>query len=162
MHTAYVGLGANLGRPAEQISAAIAVLARTTGITLLARSALYRSVAIGLSDQPDYCNAVCAVNTNLNAERLFDVLISIERAAGRLRDGTRWGPRTLDLDLLHYEGVRSNGSRLTLPHPEIAHRNFVLTPLAEIAPELEVAGVGRIADLAVSLGRSGLSLWSDD
>lgn len=160
MPIAYIGLGANLGQPAEQISAAIAALARAPCVTLLAQSSLYRSKAIGLPDQPDYCNAVCALDTTLDAESLFDVLIAIEQAAGRVRDGRRWGPRVLDLDLLHYADRMQTTPRLTLPHPEIARRNFVLVPLAEIAPDLEIAGVGRIRDKAASVGRSGLSLWN--
>ena len=160
MPTAYIGLGANLGQPAEQVCHAIAALTRTSGVTLHAQSSLYRSVAIGLPGQPDYCNAVCALNTTLDAESLFDALIAIEQAAGRIRDGTRWGPRVLDLDLLHYEGRNQTALRLTLPHPEIAKRNFVLVPLAEIAPELEIAGVGCVRELAAKLGRDGLSLWN--
>lgn len=161
MPIAYIGLGANLGRPAQQIRSAIDALRGTTGIRLLAQSSLYRSTAIGLPGQPDYCNAVCAVSTQLDAERLLEALIGIEQAAGRVRDGRRWGPRVLDLDLLHMEGVSSTSARLTLPHPEISKRNFVLVPWAEIAPELEIAGVGVISELAIGLGRDGLSLWSD-
>lgn len=157
--TAYIGLGANLGRPAEQIRAAIAALGRASGVALLAQSSLYRSTAIGSVEQADYCNAVCSVGTTLDAERLFEVLIGVERAAGRVRDGTRWGPRVLDLDLLHVEGVCSDSARLTLPHPEIARRNFVLVPLAEIAPELVIPNLGAIKDLAEQAGRTGLSLW---
>lgn len=160
MSIAYIGLGANLGQPAAQIRAAIAALARTPGVALLAQSSLYRSAAIGLPGQPDYCNAVCALDTTLDAESLFDVLIAIEQAAGRVRDGRRWGPRVLDLDLLHYEGRALTTARLTLPHSEIARRDFVLVPLAEIAPDLEIAGVGSVKEKAASVGCSGLSLWN--
>lgn len=157
--TAYIGLGANLGQPAVQVSAAIAALARAAGVTLLKRSSLYRSTAIGQTDQPDYCNAVCSLQTQLSVESLFDLMIAIEQAAGRVRDGTRWGPRVLDLDLLHVENLQLDSTRLTLPHPEIARRNFVLIPLAEVAPALEIPGVGRIAELAAGVSRRGLSLW---
>ena len=157
--TAYIGLGANLGQPAVQVSAAIAALARASGVTLLKQSSLYRSSAIGQTDQPDYCNAVCSLQTQLDVESLFDLMITIEQAAGRVRDGTRWGPRMLDLDLLHVENVQLDSIRLTLPHPEIARRNFVLVPLAEVVPELEIPRVGRIVELAAGVSRSGLSLW---
>ena len=160
MPIAYIGLGANLGQPARQVSAAINALTRVPDVILLVQSSLYRSTAIGLPDQADYCNAVCAVETGLNAEALFDALIAIEQAAGRVRDGRRWGPRVLDLDLLHYEGQTQSTARLTLPHPEIAKRNFVLVPLAEIAPDLEIVGVGHVGELANRLGRDGLSLWN--
>jgi 2-amino-4-hydroxy-6-hydroxymethyldihydropteridine diphosphokinase len=157
--TAYIGLGANLGQPAVQVSAAIAALARTSGVTLLKQSALYRSTAIGQTNQPDYCNAVCSLQTSLDAENLFDLMIAIEQAAGRVRDGTRWGPRVLDLDLLHVENLQLHSARLTLPHPEIARRNFVLIPLAEVAPELEIPGVGRVSELVAGVSRRGLSVW---
>jgi 2-amino-4-hydroxy-6-hydroxymethyldihydropteridine diphosphokinase len=159
MPKAYIGLGANLGQPAIQVSAALAALQKTAGVNLLNQSALYRSRAIGQANQPDYCNAVCVVQSALDADELFDSMIAIEQAAGRVRDGTRWGPRVLDLDLLHVEGIRLQSTRLTLPHPEIARRNFVLIPLAEIAPDLEIPNLGRIAELAANLRRSGLSMW---
>lgn len=161
MHTAYIGLGANLGAPAQQVRAALRALQTQPALQWIAQSPLYRSAPIGVPGQADYCNAVCAVQTALEPEALFDILIGIERAAGRVRDGQRWGPRVLDLDLLHVEGVARTSERLTLPHAEIARRNFVLVPLAQIAPRLEIPGLGRIADLAAKLGHDGLTLWQD-
>lgn len=156
MANAYIALGGNLGDPAAQLTLALTRLAQTPGVAISAQSSLYRSAPIGLPNQPDYCNAVCAVETSLAAPQLFAVMLEIERQAGRIRDGRRWGPRVLDLDLLHYEGVTLDTPGLKLPHPEIARRNFVLTPLAQIAPELDIPGVGRISELAAALGREGL------
>ncbi|MGH8539677.1 MAG: 2-amino-4-hydroxy-6-hydroxymethyldihydropteridine diphosphokinase [Stenotrophobium sp.] len=159
MPKAYIGLGANLGDPAAQLRAALDALASSPDIRMLAQSRLYRSTAIGLPDQADYCNAACAVETALPPEALFERLLAIERAAGRVRDGRRWGPRVLDLDLLHYEGVTCDTQRLRLPHAEIARRNFVLTPLAEIAPGLVLPELGPVRELALKAGSAGLALW---
>lgn len=161
MHTAYIGLGANLGDPAQQVSAALRSLQAQPALQWIGQSSLYRSAPIGMPGQADYCNAVCAVQTALAPEALFDILIGIERAAGRVRDGQRWGPRVLDLDLLHVEGHVQTSERLTLPHAEIARRNFVLVPLAQIAPQLEIPGLGRVTELAAHLGHDGLGLWQD-
>lgn len=155
---AYIGLGANLGDPAAQLRWALSRLSQLGD--LVAQSQLYRSAPMGPADQPDYCNAVCSLVTGLDPLRLMDALLAIERETGRVRD-RKWGPRTLDLDLLHMEGVELRSERLCLPHPGIAQRNFVLVPWAEIAPELAVPGVGRIAEAARRLGRQGLSPWPD-
>ena len=157
--TAYIGLGANLGRPAAQVEAALVRIAQIAGVSLLARSRLYRSAPIGPAGQDDYCNAVCAVTAAMTPAELLANLQRIENEAGRTRGGPRWGPRVLDLDLLHVVGERSDIDDLRLPHPHLHERNFVLVPLAEIAPELEIEGVGTIASLAQSVGREGLSLW---
>ena len=159
MPKAYIGLGANLGDPPTQLRQALLALAAMSDVRMLSQSRLYRSVAIGLAGQPDYCNAVCAVETQLTPEQLFERLVMIEQAAGRVRDGTRWGPRTLDLDLLHYEGVTCDTPRLRLPHAEIVRRNFVLVPLLEIAPELELPELGSVRILAAAAGDAGLSVW---
>ncbi|HSW15421.1 MAG TPA: 2-amino-4-hydroxy-6-hydroxymethyldihydropteridine diphosphokinase [Solimonas sp.] len=158
MSRAYIGLGANLGDPRRQILDAIDGLAACG--RLLACSSLYRTAPLGEPGQPDYCNAACLLDTALSAEALMDRLLELERAAGRVRDGRRWGARRLDLDLLHVEGVTLETPKLRLPHPEIARRNFVLVPLAEIAPELLIPGVGRIAAAAAAIGRAGLDPWS--
>ena len=161
MFKAYIGLGANLGNPAVQVRAALRSIGAEPGVRLVAQSDLYCSAPIGLPGQSDYCNAVCAVETPLPPTELFERLLRIEREAGRVRDGQRWGPRVLDLDLLHVEGVQMDDASLTLPHAELAHRNFVLMPLAQIAPQLELPGLGRVADLAARLGETGLALWRD-
>lgn len=159
MATAYIGLGANLGDPAAQVIAALKAISSTADVQMLAVSSLYRSAPMGPADQPEYCNAVCAVETELEPQELMQQLLEIERGAGRLRDGHRWGARRLDLDLLHVEGVQCDRPQLHLPHPGIAKRNFVLVPLAEIAAELEIPGVGRVAALSANIGREGLDLW---
>lgn len=157
-HRAHIGLGANLGDPAAQLRWALARLAQLG--QLLAQSSLYRSAPMGPADQPDYCNAVCILQVQLEPAALMRALLDVERETGRVRD-RKWGPRTLDLDLLHVEGLRLDSETLTLPHPGIAQRNFVLRPWAQIAPDLELPGLGRLGDAAARIGSEGLSLWPD-
>lgn len=159
LFSAFVGLGSNLGDPPERIREALAAIACIPGTRVTSTSSLYRSAPMGPADQPDYCNAVCRVETRLTARELLDALLAIERAAGRQRGPDRWGPRLLDLDLLHVEGLRLDQPGLHLPHPGIGLRNFVLMPLAEIAPELEIPGVGRIDHAAQAVGQEGLARW---
>jgi 2-amino-4-hydroxy-6-hydroxymethyldihydropteridine diphosphokinase len=135
---AYVGFGANLGDPASTLQAAAAELGRTAG-RVTAGSHIYRSRPIGLTDQPDFQNAVARVSTALAPEALLDELLGLEARFGRVRE-VRFGPRTLDLDLLWYEGVVRDDGRLTLPHPRAHEREFVLRPLAELDPDLEIRG----------------------
>jgi 2-amino-4-hydroxy-6-hydroxymethyldihydropteridine diphosphokinase len=106
-------------------------------------------------DQPPFLNAAVRLDTGLPPLELLDALLGIECAAGRVREGERWGPRTLDLDLLHVEGERSDDPRLILPHPRIAERAFVLLPLNDLAPALEIPGQGRVAELLSALDHSG-------
>lgn len=161
MYSAYVGLGANLGDPAAQLRAALVAIAALPDTTLAAASSLYRSAPMGPAGQPDYCNAVCRIETGLAPRALLDALIGIERAAGRIRGGERWGARQLDLDVLHVDGVVLDEPGLHLPHPGIAQRNFVLVPLAEIAPDLHVPGLGSVAARAQACGREGLRSWDE-
>lgn len=161
MFSAFIGLGSNLGDPPERVRAALAAIARIPGTRVLAKSSLYRSAPMGPADQPDYCNAVCQVQTRLAPRELLEALLGIERASGRQRGLDRWGPRRLDLDLLHVEGAILDQPGLRLPHPGLGQRNFVLIPLAEIAPALEIEGVGRIAEAAQRIGRDGLALWDE-
>lgn len=154
---AHIGLGANLGDPAERVRWALGRVA-SLGV-VLAQSPLYRSAPMGPSDQPDYCNAVCIVQTALEPQALMAGLLAIERETGRIRD-RKWGPRSLDLDLLHVEGFASAADSLRLPHPGIAQRNFVLVPWADIAADLQVPGVGRIGDAAAAIGSAGLAIWA--
>jgi len=156
---AYIGLGANLGDPPAQLRAALEQLARTPGVRLQQVSRFYRSAPLGPAAQPDYCNAVCAVDTELDADALLDVLQGIEDAAGRVR-GERWGARLLDLDLLWMDGIVSDTARLRLPHPQLHLRAFVLVPLAELAPQLQLPGLASVAQLAAATDRSGLRLES--
>lgn len=159
MNSAYVGLGANLGDPAMQLRAALHTIASLDGTQVVATSRFYRSAPMGPPDQPEYCNAVCHVRTTLTPRELLDALIGIERSAGRIRGGERWGPRRLDLDLLHVEGVVLDEPGLHLPHPGIGKRNFVLVPLVELAPALEIPGLVAIDALARDVGMDGLSAW---
>lgn len=157
---AYIGLGSNLDDPPQQLQSALQAIAALPGIELLAISGFYRSPPMGPSDQPEYCNAVCSVQISIDAAALMDHLLEIERAAGRVRGGDRWGPRRIDLDLLHVEGVSSDTIGLRLPHPGLAQRNFVLVPLARIAPDLQIPGLGRVVDAAERIGGHGLSSWA--
>lgn len=131
---AYIGLGANEGDPRRQVEEAIARLAATEEIELLQASSFYLNPPLGPADQPWYVNAVIQVRTRLTPEELLRVLHRVEQELGRVRR-ERWGPRVIDLDLLLYDGVILSGPDLTLPHPEMHRRSFVLAPLAEIAPQ---------------------------
>jgi 2-amino-4-hydroxy-6-hydroxymethyldihydropteridine diphosphokinase len=156
---AYIGLGANLKDPPAQVREALQLIGARPGIRVVATSQLYRSAPLPAGgEQPDYCNAVCAVDTDLNPDRLLAHLHEVERRMGRERPPQRWAPRLIDLDLLHYERVKMKNSRITLPHPELQRRNFVVAPLAEIAPELAFDGVP-VTELAQRLGRDGLAIW---
>lgn len=149
---AYIGIGANLGDPVAQILTACARLAvDIPGTSLVERSRLYRNPPMGPQDQPDYVNAVVRVDTRLSARELLGELQRIEADCGRRRDGTRWGPRLLDLDILLYGDALIDEPGLHVPHPGIAERSFVLVPLQEIAPVLIVPGRGGVHDLCQRL-----------
>lgn len=145
--TAYVGLGANLDDPVEQVRRACLELKSLPASRVMARSPLYRSAPLGPQDQPDYINAVAALETQLPAPELLAALRAIEQQHGRRRDGSRWGPRTLDLDILLYGDLQQATPELTLPHPGLHERAFVLYPLYDVAPELEVPGRGSVRAL---------------
>lgn len=157
---AAIGLGANLGNPAAQIDAAIARLAALPDSTLIRRSSLYRSAAMG-PPQPDYCNAVVLLRTTLTPDALVAHCKAIEAAAGRDFSAPRWTARILDLDVLVCGALRVDRPGLTVPHPGIAERNFVLVPLAEIAPDLDIPGLGPAAALAGRCTRAGLAPWGE-
>ncbi len=133
---AYIGLGSNLRAPVRQIQRALCALRQIRKTVLIHHSHLYRSKPLGAIRQPDFVNAVAALDTRLTAHELLDELQSIERRQGRERDGRRWGPRTLDLDILLFGDERIATERLVVPHPGLPERSFVLVPLREIAPEL--------------------------
>ncbi|HWV15078.1 MAG TPA: 2-amino-4-hydroxy-6-hydroxymethyldihydropteridine diphosphokinase [Cellvibrio sp.] len=135
MILAYIGLGSNLDNPRQQIERAFVELDAIADSRLIARSALYSSKAVGPGQQPDYINAVALVSTQLNPLALLDALQAIEQAHQRVRI-EHWGPRTLDLDLLLYGEQTIADTRLQVPHPYLSQRNFVLYPLADIAPDL--------------------------
>jgi 2-amino-4-hydroxy-6-hydroxymethyldihydropteridine diphosphokinase len=143
---AYVALGANLGDPAATVRAAFAALTELPATRLVAASSLYRTAPVGLKNQPDFINAVAALDTPHTATELLDDLFAIEARFGRVRS-VRNAPRTLDLDLLLHGDTACAGPRLTLPHPRLHERAFVLAPLAEIAPALLIPGLGPVAIL---------------
>jgi 2-amino-4-hydroxy-6-hydroxymethyldihydropteridine diphosphokinase len=146
MTRAYVGLGANLDDPRAHIESALAELARLPRTRLAARSGLYRSAPVGVATQPDFLNAVAALDTELDAQSLLEALRAIERRHGRERPFPG-APRTLDLDLLLYGEQTIATPGLVVPHPRMHERAFVLAPLAEIAPEARVPGRGRVVEL---------------
>lgn len=131
MPIAYIALGSNIGTPAQQLQSACDAMATEAHLHIIAGSSVFRSAAVGPGEQPDYLNAVVAITTSLSAEALLDRLQAIERAQGRERS-VRWGPRTLDLDLLLYDDQQICSPRLQVPHPAMAQRHFVLYPLAEL------------------------------
>ncbi len=154
---AYIGLGSNLGDPVVRIEQGRRAIAALDGVREQAFSSLYRSRPLGPQDQPDFINAVMAVDTTLPAQDLLRALQAIETAQGRVRSGERWGPRTLDLDLLLYGTACIRTESLTVPHYGIAERPFVLYPLAEIAPEdLYIPGKGMLKTLLQRCPPEGL------
>jgi len=146
MIRAYVALGANLGDPRATISAALTALADIAATAVVARSSLYQTAPVGLKHQPDFINAVAAVDTALTPLALLEALFALEARFGRSRSLPN-APRTLDLDLLLHGDTLVVGARLTLPHPRLHERAFVLAPLAEIAPCCEIPGRGSVTDL---------------
>ncbi|MDO9619365.1 MAG: 2-amino-4-hydroxy-6-hydroxymethyldihydropteridine diphosphokinase [Pseudomonas sp.] len=138
MERVYIGLGSNLATPLEQLRSALAALAALPRTRLIAQSSFYASDPLGPADQPRYVNAVAALDTELSPLALLDALQTIELEQGRTRKAERWGPRTLDLDILLFGERLLDEPRLTVPHYHMHARAFVLYPLAEIAPELQL------------------------
>ncbi|WP_353252568.1 2-amino-4-hydroxy-6-hydroxymethyldihydropteridine diphosphokinase [Salinisphaera sp. PC39] len=155
---AWIGLGSNLDDPPARLRAALAAIDRLPETRRVATSPFYRTAPLGPADQPDFCNAVTAIDTGLEPPALLDALQAIEAAAGRVRT-RRWGPRTLDLDILLYGERRIAEPRLTVPHPRLHERAFVLVPLAALAPDAYVPGRGRVAALAAAVGDDGVEPW---
>jgi 2-amino-4-hydroxy-6-hydroxymethyldihydropteridine diphosphokinase len=155
---AYIGLGANLGEAAAQVEAAIGALAAEPGCRLVARSSLYRSAPVDAAG-PDYANAVAALDTDLEPFELLERLQAIEQRFGRQRPYPN-APRTLDLDLLLHGQASLHGPMLTLPHPRLHLRAFVLRPLAELAPDLTVPGYGPVHTLLAGVADQAIDLWS--
>ena len=158
MNQAFIGLGSNLGDSRQHILDAIDALARLPGTRVLACSRLYSTPPWGVLEQPSFVNAAVSIETPLSPHDLLDALLMIERAAGRIRDGERWGPRTLDLDLLHVDGVTLHDEKLTLPHPRMAERAFVLLPLNDLAPELYLPGWGTVGEMLAAVDSSECTL----
>jgi 2-amino-4-hydroxy-6-hydroxymethyldihydropteridine diphosphokinase len=157
---AYVGLGSNLHAPVRQLQCAVTGLGQIPHTCLRAVSGFYSNPPMGPS-QPDYINAVAALSTRLSAHALLGELQTLEYRRGRRRDGARWGPRILDLDLLLMGCLRLESERLTLPHPGVAERAFVLVPLMELAPRLELPDGRTIEALLEKVGQSEVRRLAD-
>jgi len=150
--TAYLGLGANLGRTGQALCAAASAIATLPGTTLRARSSLYKTPAWGLTDQPDFLNAVVMIETDLAAQELLAALMQIEHRHGRERDTKqRWGPRTLDIDILLYGDEVIDQPGLHIPHPHLHERAFALIPLHEIAPDITIPGIATVSDILLDM-----------
>jgi 2-amino-4-hydroxy-6-hydroxymethyldihydropteridine diphosphokinase len=155
---AYIGVGSNLQDPRRQVSTAGARLADLPRTRLVLTSRLYASRPFGPVSQPDFVNAVAGLLTQLDPEGVLRELRALESALGRTEPRERWGPRIIDLDLLALGSERRSLPSLTLPHPGIVERNFVLYPLSDIAPDLELPGMGRVAELKRRVTNDGLTL----
>ena len=151
---AYIGIGANLGNRYETVARALEMLARRPGVQVLQVSTLRETEPVGYADQPRFLNGAAAVETELDPRALLDELLAVESELGRTRDGPRFGPRTIDLDLLVYGDREVSEPGLTVPHPRLDERAFALEPLAELDPELEIPGRGRVEDLLRGLQSS--------
>ncbi|KQR07218.1 MULTISPECIES: 2-amino-4-hydroxy-6-hydroxymethyldihydropteridine diphosphokinase [Xanthomonas] len=157
MHVAFVGLGANLGPAEASVREAIAALGALPQSALIAASRLYRTPAWGREDQPDFINAVAQLRTELAPLPLLEGLLGIEQSFGReRRAGERWGPRTLDLDLLLYADQVIDLPQLQVPHPHLHARGFALLPLAELAPEAIIPGHGTVRHVLQAIDVCGL------
>ena len=154
----FVGLGSNLDDPEQRVRAALRSLTSLPQTRLVQASRLYRNPPLGPIDQPDYVNAVAHLLTGLTPRQLLAELQNLEHRHGRVRrEAERWGPRRLDLDLLTYGSTSIDEPGLQVPHPGIHERNFVLFPLLEIAPALDIPGQGAVRELAAALDDSDLS-----
>ncbi|HEY0665379.1 MAG TPA: 2-amino-4-hydroxy-6-hydroxymethyldihydropteridine diphosphokinase [Gallionella sp.] len=159
-HIAFIGLGSNLQDPRKQLERAFSDLAGLPDTQLVQKSPLYRSAPLGCVDQPDFVNAVAKINTSLPPHSLLQSLLQIELKHGRERS-FRNAPRTLDLDVLLYDDVRLHEQGLTIPHPQMHLRAFVLQPLLEIAPDIVIPGVGSAASALDNCAGQVLERLSD-
>ncbi len=155
MARAFIALGSNLQQPQLQVQRAFTELAELPETTLVKRSSLYKSAPVGYDNQPDFINAAAEVDTSLSPLKLLRALLKLENSHGRARPFPN-APRVLDCDLLLYDNISMNSVELTLPHPRMHERGFVLLPLAEIAPNLLIANHGKVADLAKTCADQGV------
>jgi 2-amino-4-hydroxy-6-hydroxymethyldihydropteridine diphosphokinase len=151
MARAYVGLGANLGRREANLKSALTLLGGEPGVEVVAVSTFRETEPVGFLDQPRFLNAAAAVETDLGPRELLECLLAVERALGRTREGRRFGPRTIDLDLLVYGDAVVREPGLEVPHPRLHERRFALEPLAELDPGLVVPGRGPVSALLAEL-----------
>jgi len=156
---AYLALGSNLADPLHQVRAALDALAALPQTRLLATSSLYRTPPYGPPDQPDYLNAAVLLETTLAPEALLDLTQRIELEQGRVRKDERWGPRTLDLDIMLFGNLTLNTPRLTVPHYDMHNRAFMLVPLFEIAPDLIFPDGTSLKSLIATLDSSAIQPW---
>ncbi len=159
MIIAYIAVGSNLSDPVAQATNAIEALTRLPKSRFIAASSLYSSTPMGPQNQPDYINAVVAIETDLSPIELLDCTQAIEQEQGRVRKDERWGPRTLDLDIILYANEVMDTERLTIPHYGMREREFVLYPLAEISPSLQLPDGTMLEELLKTVPLNGLSIW---
>ena len=152
---AYIGLGSNLNNPKQQIKQALMALDGSEDISVVGLSSLYQSKPVDGSDQPDYLNAVCKINTHLTALELLYVCQHIEQEQHRVRE-KKWGARTIDLDIIIYGAQVIASKQLVVPHPEMMNRHFVLVPLYEVEPDLDVPVLGPLEELMDKIDTTGL------
>ncbi|QDK19318.1 2-amino-4-hydroxy-6-hydroxymethyldihydropteridine diphosphokinase [Leclercia sp. 119287] len=159
MTLAYIAIGSNLASPLEQVNAAVQALGDIPQARVVALSSFYRTPPLGPQDQPDYLNAAIALDTALNAEALLDNTQRIELQQGRVRKEERWGPRTLDLDIMLFGDAVINTERLTVPHYDMKRRGFMLWPLFEIAPDLIFPDGKSLSALLAQLNAEKPARW---
>lgn len=159
MTLAFIALGSNLAAPLEQVNAAVAALAEIPNSRIVAVSSFYRTPPLGPQDQPDYLNAAVALETGLTAEELLNHTQRIELQQGRERKAERWGPRTLDLDIMLFGEQVIDSERLTVPHYDMKNRGFMLWPLFEIAPELHFPDGVALRTVLTRLAADKPALW---
>lgn len=160
MPQAFIGLGANLGDPRRQIRAGLAALDKIPATRIAGQSSFYLSAPLGYTEQPDYINAVAQIRTELAPRALLGALLEIERSLGRSRSHAN-APRTLDLDLLLYDAMVIDEPGLHVPHPRMHTRAFVLAPLAQIAPGIQIPGLGPIAPLLAACASQAIEMLVD-
>jgi 2-amino-4-hydroxy-6-hydroxymethyldihydropteridine diphosphokinase len=153
---AYVALGSNLSDPRRQVENAFDALAALPDTRLVVRSSLWRSAPLGPQDQPEFVNAAAGLVTTREPRELLASLQAVERRLGKAEPAVRWGPRVIDLDLVAFADIRIDEPGLTLPHPGLHRRNFVLYPLSEIAAELWVPGLARVCRLRDRVSPAGI------
>lgn len=159
MTRVYIAIGSNLASPLEQVNAALAALAEIPDSQIVAVSPFYRTPPLGPPDQPDYLNAAVALDTDLAPETLLDYTQRIELQQGRERKAHRWGPRTLDLDIMLFGDRQIATPRLTVPHYDMKNRAFMLLPLVHIAPDVCFPDGVKVANILANLDPSGISRW---
>lgn len=161
MPVVYIALGSNLQHPLKQVQLAISTLSKFKDIMLLSVSPFYRSVPLGPANQPDFLNAVIKIKTSLFPKSLLEILQKIELGQGRQRQKERFGPRTLDLDILLYDDLILNSSQLTIPHYDLKNREFVLYPLFDIEPNLLFPDGESLANRLKKTPKNGMTYWNE-